>query len=262
MAVMFGAMAVMRRIDQEEPLVLLYTRILFASYVFITTLVYLFLHHRITSLRDTTHIKVPIPPKPPSLSEARAAASPDTTDQNTDTSKPNDSSPRGGTSESASDEEVVTVMEYDLRQLETSRKAWITNACLLAVIHYKMESVSPLIMSALMGLTRLFAEDPLFQLHIRRSPAVGRLSRPFPAPKNPFGDMLKDVIMKPEDQAAQQTAPGGSTANAPQPEEDLHDDGDEEPEDVAPPPSIEDLKDDHIKSDFDDDSVDDAKKTQ
>lgn len=161
-------------------------------------------------------------------------------------------------------------MEYDLRKLAAARKGWITNACLLAAINYKMESVSPLVMSVLMGLLRLFSDDPLFQIHIRRAPAVGNLTRPFAAPKNPLAEMLKDMTPKPEgtsDSASSPTVDAAGGHAPAQPLEDLHDDGEDEMDDDTPPPAIDDLKDDHIKSDFDDDDhsrdcVQESKKTQ
>lgn len=272
MALMFGAMALMRRIDQEEPLVLMYTRIFYTAYLVITALVYLFLHYRITTQRDTTKIEVPIPPKAPSMSEALVAAR-SQDDETTPSSKPSSaskSSPDENDSQKPPEEEIITVMEYDLRQLANARKGWITNACLLAAINYKMESVSPLIMSALMGFSRLLADDPLFQIHVRRAPAVGNLKRPFAAPKNPLADMLKEMTPKAEetsDSATTAPAEGGGQQVAAQPAEDLHDDGDDDLDDDTPPPAIDDLKDDHIKSDFDDDDEEhnlaqESKKTQ
>lgn len=245
MAVMFGAMAFMRRVDQEEPLVLLYARLAYVTYILATAFVYVLLHLRIVSRRDVSLIRVPLAAKPPSFSDAMAAAQTDDKNDDDQPDKPIDE-PQKDEQQKPTDE-LITVMEYDLRKLAAARKSFVSNACLLAAIHYKMESVSPLVMSSLMGITRLLSDDPLFQIHLRGAPAVGPLSRPFTPPKNPLADMLKDLQPKPDD-------PPANSQNQNEQLEDLHDDGDpddDEHED-APPPNISDLKDDHIKGDFDD----------
>lgn len=285
MVAMFGAMAVLRRLDQEEPLVLLYTRVAYLAYFGLTALVYIILHYRIIARKDTTLIKAPISTKPPSFSDALRQAkrtaeqemekkkeendydkdevsitsivATETTDvdgkdKSSDGENEDDETPRND-NEKKEEYETITVMEYDLRQLASARRGWVMNSCFLAAVHYHMESVSPLIMSALMGFMRLIGEDPLVQLHLRGAPSVGKLARPFTAEKNPLASLFKDFAPK-EDKP-------GQVQDSSSPEDDLHDDGDDDEDDEAPN-GIPNLIDDHVKSDFDDDESAETKKTQ
>lgn len=254
MAVMFGAMALMRRIDQEEPKVLFYARIFYMSYVAFTGAIYLYLHHRIVSRKDMTPITVPVTEKAPSMKEAfaKAQAAAEAKSAGEPEPKPDEEED----SDKKPKEKVISVMEYDLGKLAAARKSWATNACILAAIHYKMESVSPLIMSCLMGTFRLLADNQLVQIHIRGAPAVGDLKRPFQPPKNPFADMMAEM-QKNQEEAANKDA-ADQNGQTPTAVEELHDDGEDEDEDDGPPPTIDDLKDDHIKGDFDDDDDDEA----
>lgn len=263
MAVMFGAMAMMRRIDQEDPLVLWYARAAFVAYVAVISVIFLLIHRSITARRDTSLLRLPVAAKTPSFSEAMAAAQKDAQPPKPASAGAEDGDDNDDDEEKEEAEadkpkdEVVTVMEYDLRKLAAARKSWVTNLCLLAAIHYKMESVSPLVMSVLMGAIRLFTDDPLFSIHLRGAPAVGPLKRPFVAPKNPLTDMLKDMQAK-----SAQVAEAPQTQGPPG-ESDLHDDGEaEEDEADGPAPTLADFKDDHIEGDFDEDEHAHEKKDQ
>lgn len=276
MAAMLGAMVFLRRVDQEEPQVLQYARIAYVMYIMITAGIYFLLHRRILNRRDTKTVTISPSAKQPSFFEALAAAkgqmaegiaeaekdasseddaeedgSEEEDNKNDKGKEPDGDSMQEDTSkeEDAPKEEVITIMEYDIRQMAAARKSWLMNTCLLAAINYKMESVSPLIMSCLMGIMRLY-DDPLVQIHLRGEPSVGKLSRPFTPEKNPLANLLKEFAPKSPDAGAGDSASSPS-ARVAQPEEDLHDDGDSD-EDEGPPPTIDDLKDDHIKSDFDD----------
>lgn len=217
MVAMFGAMAMLRRIDQEEPLVLLYARVGYLLYVAVTSLLYILLHFRIVAIRDMTLITVPLVQKAPSFSEAmekaRKAAEKaevekrgesidddeSTTTTTTTTDKDEGEGEEEEKSESSSGEnktETITVMEYDLRHLASARRSWATSSCFLAAVHYQMQSVSPLAMAAIMGIIRLLTEEPLVQIHLRGVPAVDKLARPFTAEKNPLATMLKDMTPK------------------------------------------------------------------
>lgn len=216
MGVMIGAMMLMRRLDQEDPTVLMASRMAYAAYAMATLCVYSVLHARIIQRKDTTTIKVPI--------------------QRTPFTQVQESAPK---------EKYVTCMEYDLSLLSTSRKGWLLNTVILSLVHYKMETVSPLLMSALMGVVKLITDDPLFKLHILGYPAVDKLKRPFPPEPNPLAAFMKDLVPKQDaDDNSQQ--PNG---------EELHDDGDSDDDDHAPP-AIADLTDDHVRSEFDDDEED------
>lgn len=271
---MFGAMALLRRIDQEEPIVLLYARVGYLLYAGLTAVMYILLHFRIVARRDTTLITVPISAKAPSFTEAMEQARKATEKAEADKHSQSEDSEstasivaddrqanqqsNGAVDNSAEssdnnkDEhektETITVMEYDLRHLANARRSWVTSSCFLAAVHYHMQSVSPLVMSAVMGSIRLLTEDQLVQIHLRGIPAVDKLARPFSAEKNPLANMLKEFSPKDERPAQD------NTERATRPEEELYDDGDDEDEDeelVA----ITDMKDDHIKSDFDEEET-------
>lgn len=319
MVAMFGAMAVLRKVDQEEPLVLLYARIGYLAYVAVGALIYALLHFRIIARRDATLISVPISKGPSlmdSFEQARKAAekaeldrlAEETRDKRDDSSvassasadsaakrklnkKPSNpvanatnaanasansviasASPAGGAdgvdgSDDTDDvedaeepqTEMITVMEYDLRQLASARRSWVTGSCFLAAVHYHMQSVSPLIMSAVMGVLRLITEDPLVQIHLRGAPVVGKLTRPFTAEKNPLAALME---LAPK---GDPKTPRDAQITPADPEEDVHDTGedDDDEEDDVVPSAITDMKDDHIKSDFDDeDGVAVANKSQ
>lgn len=290
MVAMFGAMAVLRRIDQEEPLVLLYARVGYLLYIAVTSVLYCLLHFRIVALRDMTLITVPLVQKAPSFSQAmekaRKAAEKaeaekrgeligndddddeSTTTTTTTTNNADDDSKDGdGEENSAVSEnktETITVMEYDLRHLSSARRSWATSSCFLAAVHYHMQSVSPLAMAAIMGIIRLLTEEPLVQIHLRGTPAVDKLARPFTPEKNPLATMLKDISPKDDESSTTSTTTTSTTTattttgrvqNGQGPNDDLHDDGDDDDDDDDTPVMSTNIRDDHIKSDFDDDGT-------
>ncbi len=209
LAVMLSAMMLVRSIDQEDPGVLFQARVAFGAYVLFTTVVYLVLHRRIVARDDRTKLKVK-PPKTPFA-------------------PPTEEEPK---------ERELTVLEYDLELLRKARQGWVFNTLLLTAIHYKMQTVSPLIMSGLMNFVKLVTDDPLFQLHVRGAPAVGKLQRPFEPEESPIAAMLKSMLPKPEDLEG----PKG---------ENLRDDGDdtEEEDEAATPMSIHDMPEASVSED-------------
>lgn len=227
LAVMMSAMMLVRSIDQEDPAILLRTRVGFGMYIVITSVVYYIVHRRILARNDRSALEVTVP-KPPF----------------------------GAGSEDPPQKRMTTVIEYDLELLKKSRQGWIFNTMLLTAIHYKMQTVSPLIMSGLMSFMRLVTDDQLVQLHLLGAAAVGKLKRPFPAEENPLAGLLKGMLPKPEDMN-----------NNNKPEEELKDDGDDtEDEDDLPPPSLQerelDAKLDEDGEDEDDLDESEPKKTK
>lgn len=218
LAVMMSAMMIVRSIDQEDPHVLLVARIGFGVYVLVSVAVYLALHIRILAQNDRSKIRVPIPTPP---------------------FGPGSNAPPG--------ERETTHLEYDLEMLRTARQGWIFNTLLLTAFHYKMQNVSPLIMSGIMGFVRLVTDDALVKLHLYGYPSVDKLKRPFPTEENPLTALLKGMVPNPEDM------------NRSSQGEDLHDDGDSEDGDNNPLPSVADLSDDHVEGDFEDDESENKK---
>lgn len=209
---MMSAMMLVRTIDQEDPAILLRTRIGFGIYLLATTLIYYVVHRRILSRNNKAPLTVKTPPPP-----------------------------FGAGSENPPAVRYTTVIEYDLEHLKKARQGWIFNTLLLSVIHYKMETVSPLIMSGLMTFIRLLTDDPLVKMYLFGQPSVGKLKRPFQPEENPLANMLKGMVPKPDEV-------NGPPRNA---QITSDDDDTEEEDNVAP--ETNDLTDDHIKGDFDDD---------
>lgn len=212
LGVMMAAMMLTRSIDQEDPAMLLKARVGFGVYVIVTSLIYFVLHLRIIRGNDRTKLRVTDP-----------------------------APPFGPGSDAPPKERDTTHLEYDLDLLQSARKGWIMNTVLLTVIHYKMQTVSPLVMSGFMGFFRLVTDDALFKLHVMGHPAVDKLKRPFPVEENPLAAMMKSMAQKPDEEESTQG-------------EDLHDDGESEEEDEVTPPGIAELTDDHVKGDFEEDA--------
>ena len=209
MTVMIAAMLLMRGVDQEDPAVLMRVRLAYAAYLAVTAIIYAILHFRITRRKDLTKLTVPVPKNPMSTEENQPT------------------------------EREITVLEYDLEILNSARKGWLMNTVILTLIHYKMETVSPLIMSPIMAFVKLVTEDPLVKLHILGKPAVDKLKRPFAPEENPLAALLKGLAPKQENE---QNEPEG---------EELHEESESDDDDDAPP-AIADLTDDHLEGDFDD----------
>lgn len=261
MLAMVGTMYLLRKVDQEEPIVLLYARLAFLAYVVVVTSLYSLLHWRITSRCDLSPVTVPAKPKSPSFKEAMEQMKKAAEEQQSESSGEKADSESTDKQDGANEKdeqnkkevnktETITTMEYDLRTLANARRSWVMNCLILAAVNYKTESVSAIIISPLMTLIRFVTEDPLFLIHVAGSPAVDKLKRPFTPPESPFSTLLKEMSSKepPKDQKTEK-----------KPEEDLHDDGESEEEDNGPT-RLTELKDDHIKSDFDED--DEPKKTK
>ncbi|CAN8075210.1 unnamed protein product [Agarophyton chilense] len=261
MLVMLGTMYLLRKVDQEEPIVLFYARLAFVAYILVVTSLYSLLHWRITSRCDVTPVTVPLKPKSPSLREAMEQAQKSAEDQSETTEASETTDDKGNKAgedkkeDSNSEEpktETITVMEYDLRMLAGARKSWAMNCLILAAINYKTESVSAIVMSPFMTLMKLVTEDPLFLIHVCGAPAVEKLKRPFPVAENPLAAMFKDMAPKDPSQT-------GQPKNDKPVVEELHGESESEEEDSGPT-KLTDLADDHIKSDFDEEE--EPKKTK
>ncbi|KAK1863486.1 hypothetical protein I4F81_006041 [Pyropia yezoensis] len=179
LAVMFGAMSLMKAVDQEDPQVIAYCRLLFGAYLFATWALHTYIHVGIARNGDkTTRVTVPAkppspfslpPPPPPAAADGAvvAAAAP-----------PPPAAPT-----------VQSVGEYDAGVLAASKKALLMNAVILTGVHLKMGTVSPLVLTSLTGLTRL-VDEPLVQLYVLGRAAAGKLARPFAPEVNPLMAMM------------------------------------------------------------------------
>jgi Phosphate transport (Pho88) len=173
LVLMGTTMMAVRRIDQDDPAVLMYARLGFAAYIVIVLLINFVLHMRVVAANNKSLIAVPPPPAPPSFAAPTAPA----------------------LAAQPAEDNVTTVLAYDLGVLASARKSWMLNVVILTAIHIKMSGVSTLIMSSVMGLAR-FLDDPLFRLHVLGHPAVGPLKRPFKPEENPLAAMLQNLAPK------------------------------------------------------------------
>ncbi|GAB0498531.1 hypothetical protein MMPV_009877 [Pyropia vietnamensis] len=166
LAVMFGAMSIMKAVNQEDPHVIACCRLLFGTYLFATWALHTYIHVGIARNGDRT-TRVTVPPKPPSPFAL-----------------PPPPPPSG-----ADGADAAAAAEYDAGVLAASKKALLMNAVILTGVHLKMGTVSPLVLTSLTGLTRL-VDEPLFQLYVLGRAAAGKLARPFAPEVNPLMALL------------------------------------------------------------------------
>lgn len=178
LAVMFGAMSLMKAVDQEDPQVIAYCRLLFGTYLFATWALHTYIHIGIARNGDKT-TRVTVPAKPPSPFSLPPPPPPAGADGAVVAAAP--PPPAAPT--------IQSVAEYDAGVLAASKKALLMNAVILTGVHLKMGTVSPLVLTSLTGLTRLL-DEPLVQLYVLGRAAAGKLARPFAAEVNPLMAML------------------------------------------------------------------------
>ena len=132
-----------------------YAPIVRAVYVF-TTLIILAFYYRIWTVikgkDEKTTITVPVPPL---------------------------SAPAGGDSK-----RTITIMEYDLEELQKVAKQALISFAIIMTIHSYWGYIQPLILQSILPYRNLLG-SPLFQIHILGRPTNGVLRRPWKDP-NPF----------------------------------------------------------------------------
>ncbi|KAA8491566.1 Uncharacterized protein FVE85_2581 [Porphyridium purpureum] len=178
MVIVLGVMSYMKNLDQEDPKTLLLCRGVYLVYALLMLAYHLYLHTVVTKKNDQRKIKVPVVANPWSQAQAQAAAAaaPD--------------APRSAPAPPASpEEEEKTVRDYDMGILVAQRKALLTNMAMMAFVHFKMGSVSPLVVSSVMGILKV-SDEHLFKLHVLGAAEEGKLERPFPTEPNPLMAML------------------------------------------------------------------------
>uniref|UniRef100_A0A7S1XIY9 Inorganic phosphate transporter n=1 Tax=Erythrolobus australicus TaxID=1077150 RepID=A0A7S1XIY9_9RHOD len=164
MAAVLAVMSYMKNVDQEDPTVILVCRCVYGAYLLMVLGWYLYVKSVIEKKKDLTKIKVPIPANPFAPAPAEGEPAPPT-------------------------EQEKSVMEYDYELLNQQRSGVLTGTLILSFLHFKMGSVTPLVLSPITGLLKL-VDDPLTKLHILGQPAEGALQRPFKKPGNPLLGML------------------------------------------------------------------------
>lgn len=202
MIITFGAISLLKKVDQTDARVVAICRVIFVVYMAISLSVQLYIRSRILAKKEGGTVTVPPKPASPFAALSEPAPNADAVDaaaKDGDASAEEDvdatvdataggrRKPRGAAA--AAEPQVMTTEEYDLSVLATVRRGLLFNALLLSVFHLKMGSLNPLVITSATGLARLL-DEPLFQLHVLGRPAVDALQRPFKPEVNPLMAML------------------------------------------------------------------------
>ncbi|KAH3667258.1 hypothetical protein OGAPHI_002907 [Ogataea philodendri] len=155
LVLMLGMMQVSRKLDFEDPTILLYVRILYVSCTLLTLGVYLYTRWLIIKKNDLTTFKYLEPPN----------------------------TLQGETESKLT---VTTVKDYDLKQLQGAIKGVFTGVAMMGFMHLYMKYANPLLMQSISPLKGAF-ESNLVQIHVFGKPASGDLKRPFQASAGLFG---------------------------------------------------------------------------
>lgn len=150
--VMLVMMQVSRKLDLEDPTILLYVRIFYGSCQAIALLVYAYARFKIGSKNDLTTIKYVEPANPMSGSSEPKAV-------------------------------VTTVKEYDLGQVDALVKSVFTSLAMMGFMHIYMGYTNPLVMQSVSSVKSAF-EANIVKIHLFGVPAAGDLKRPFKAAPN------------------------------------------------------------------------------
>lgn len=225
MIITFGAISLLKKVDQTDARVVAICRMIFVVYMAISLSVQLYIRSRILAKKEGGTVTVP--PKPASPFAALSEPAPDADATPAPAAKEGDASaeeevdatidattggrrePRGAGA--PAELQVMTTEEYDLSVLATVRRGLLFNALLLSLFHLKMGSLNPLVITSATGLVRL-VDEPLFQLHVLGRPAVDALQRPFKPEVNPLVAMLTGT--PPDGDDADANADAASPANA------------------------------------------------
>jgi len=164
MAAVLGIMSYMKNVDQDDPQVIFICRCVYGTYLIIVLMWYLYVAKSISTKNDQRKIKVPVPKNPFAPPPAEGEP-PEPTEQE------------------------KTVAEYDTEVLNQQRSAVLTSTLFLSFLHFRMGSVTPLVVSPATGLLKL-VDDPMTKLHILGHAAEGMLKRPFKKPANPLLSMM------------------------------------------------------------------------
>ncbi|KAK6461207.1 inorganic phosphate transporter Pho88 [Scheffersomyces coipomensis] len=147
--VMLVMMQVSRRLDLEDPTILLYVRAAYLGCQAIALAVYLLVRVKINAKNDLTTLKYVEP-----------------------------ANPLGGESEPKA--VITTVKEYDLKQIDTLIKGVFSGMAMMGVMHVYMKYTNPLVMQSVSSVKSAL-EANIVKIHLFGTPATGDLKRPFKA---------------------------------------------------------------------------------
>lgn len=146
-ALMLVMMQVSRRLDLEDPKILMYVRVAYASCQAIALAVYLYVRFSIQKKNDLTTLKY-VKPAAPMLGQTEGAAV------------------------------VTTVKEYDLEQIDAAIKSVFTGLAMMGFMHIYMKYTNPLVMQSISSVKSAL-ETNIVKIHLFGTPASGDLKRPF-----------------------------------------------------------------------------------
>ncbi|GME94380.1 hypothetical protein B5S28_g5008 [[Candida] boidinii] len=149
LVLMLVNMQVARRLDFEDPTILLYVRIAYVTATVLVLSIYLYVRSVIISKNDLTTLKYVEP-----------------------------SSPLSG--ETGEKLQVTTVKDYDLKQINSSIKGVFTGLAMMGFMHIYMKYTNPLFMQTISPIKSAL-EANIVKIHLFGKPATGDLKRPFKA---------------------------------------------------------------------------------
>ncbi|CAI4059837.1 hypothetical protein SUVZ_04G3200 [Saccharomyces uvarum] len=153
--IMLVMMQLSRRLDMEDPTIIMYIRILYCSSIAISWMVYQMARKRIVAKNDMTTMKYVVP----------------------------------GNSMSGEGEklEVTTVKDYDLKEIDSAIKSIYTGMAMMGFMHLYLQYTNPLFMQSISPVKGALEHNEV-KIHLFGKPATGDLKRPFKA-ASLFGGM-------------------------------------------------------------------------
>lgn len=153
--IMLVMMQLSRRIDMEDPTIIMYIRILYCSSIGISWIIYQMARKRIVAKNDMTTMKYVEP----------------------------------GNAMSGEGEklQVTTVRDYDLKEIDSAIKSIYTGMAMMGFMHLYLKYTNPLFMQSISPVKSALEHNEV-KIHLFGKPATGDLKRPFKAPSL-FGGM-------------------------------------------------------------------------
>ncbi|KAF8623291.1 hypothetical protein AX17_007463 [Amanita inopinata Kibby_2008] len=149
LAISLGVMQLARRIPFDDPQVLLYVRVAYATTQLIILGVYYYISAVIKRQNDQTVLKYVDQPSPMSQEPGQLV--------------------------------TTTVRDYDLAEVSKLLRGSYIGLAIMGVMHGYFNYTQPLFIQALMGLKNLY-DAKLVAIYVLGKPAEGDLKRPFKAP--------------------------------------------------------------------------------
>lgn len=147
LGLMLLMMQVLRRLDLEDPTILLYVRVGYTLCQLIAFGVCIYVKYQINQKNDLTTIKYVEPPNPMSGQVDPKVV-------------------------------VTTVKEYDLKQIDSQLKGIFTSLAMMGFMHLYMKYTNPLVMQSISSVKSAL-ETNIVKIHLWGQLASGDLKRPF-----------------------------------------------------------------------------------